>query len=56
MSPGPKHTTYFTSRSRVLTMSGLGGPVAVTLALATSIAAYLMAYSLAMRQGLLIAA
>jgi len=54
LSPGPKHTTYFTSRSRVLTISGLGGPVAVTLALATSIAAYLMAYSLAMRQGLLI--
>ncbi|MGC8970101.1 MAG: DUF2070 family protein [Conexivisphaera sp.] len=53
MSPPGKHTTYFTSRSRVLTISSMEGPLAAGLAALTSVAAYLMAYSLAMRRGLL---
>ncbi len=46
-----KGTTYFSSKSRVLSVSP-EGPLAVGLALATTIAAYLMAYSAAMRVGL----
>ena len=50
MNAEQKHTTYFTSKSRVLSLS-LRGPTSVALALLTSLVAYLMAYSLAMREG-----
>ncbi len=53
MSGGQKHTSYFSSKSHVLTIS-IDGPTSLVLWLLTSFAAYLMAYSLAMRAGLLL--
>ncbi|MFP3308363.1 MAG: DUF2070 family protein [Nitrososphaeria archaeon] len=46
-----KPATYFTSKSRVLSAPDLGAGAAIAIAILTSFAAYIMAYSLAARRG-----